>query len=61
MANVANDWRNELAHEKRTYEPDINTVDAVRLVEHLNYSIILRKAGYNTEEISNILENTLVR
>lgn len=61
LANVANDWRNELAHEKRTYEPDINTVDAVRLVEHLNYSIILRKAGYNTEEISNILENTLVR
>lgn len=61
LTKAANDWRNELAHEKRTYEPDINTVNAVRLVEHLNYSIILRKAGYSTEEISSILENTLIR
>ena len=57
LMKAANDWRNELAHEKRSYEPDLNTVKAVRLVEHLNYCIVLRKAGYNDDEISAILEN----
>ena len=61
LTKVANDWRNELAHEKRSYEPDENTVMAIRLVEHLNYSIVLRIAGYSDEEISAILENTLAR
>ena len=61
LTKAANDWRNELAHEKRSYEPDENTVMAIRLVEHLNYSIVLRIAGYSDEEISAILENTLAR
>lgn len=61
LTRAANDWRNELAHEKRSYEPDENTVKSIRLVEHLNYSIILRIAGYSDEEISAILENTLAR
>ena len=61
LMKAANDWRNELAHEKRSYEPDLNTVKAVRLVEHLNYCIVLRKAGYNDDEISAILECTLAR
>ena len=61
LMKAANDWRNELAHEKRTYEPDLNTVKAVRLVEHLNYCIVLRTAGYNDDEISAILERTLAR
>lgn len=55
LTRAANDWRNELAHEKRSYEPDENTVKSIRLVEHLNYSIILRIAGYSDEEISAIL------
>ena len=61
LMRAANDWRNELAHEKRSYEPEPNTVKAVRLVEHLNYSIILRQVGYSDDEISEILVNTLAR
>lgn len=61
LAKAANDWRNELAHEKREYCPDVKAVHAIRLVEHLNYCIILRKAGYNNEEIKNILEGILAR
>lgn len=61
LAKAANDWRNGLAHEKREYCPDVKVVHAIRLVEHLNYCIILRKAGYNNEEIKNILEGVLAR
>ena len=61
LASAANLWRNELAHEKREYQPDVNVILAVRLVEHLNYCIILRKAGYNDEAIKSILAEVLVR
>lgn len=61
LADAANEWRNELAHEKREYEPNIKTVKAIRLVEHLNYSIILRTAGYSDEEIKVILNNCLIK
>lgn len=61
LAQAANSWRNELAHEKRTYCPDEDTIYAVRLVEHLNYCIVLRKAGYNDQEIKNIVDEILTK
>lgn len=61
LANAANEWRNELAHEKREYCPDVKAIRAIRLVEHLNYCIILRKAGYNNNEIKNIIQEILAR
>lgn len=61
LASAANLWRNELAHEKREYQPDVNVILAVRLVEHMNYCIILRKAGYSDEAIKSILTEVLVR
>ena len=61
LACVVNLWRNELAHEKREYEPNADVVTAIRLVEHLNYCIILRHAGYNDDEIKAILSEVLTR
>ena len=61
LAQVANDWRNELAHEKNEYQPDRRVVDAVRLVEHLNYCIVLRLAGYTDSQIKNFIEIVLTR
>ena len=61
LADAANEWRNELAHEKREYCPDVKAIRAIRLVEHLNYCIILRKAGYSNEEIKNIIQEILAR
>lgn len=61
LANTANLWRNELAHEKREYRPNEDVVDAVRLVEHLNYCIVLRHAGYGDEQIKAILSVILAR
>lgn len=61
LARAANQWRNELAHEKREYNPDENVIIAVRLVEHLNYCIILRHAGYSDKAIKFILEEVLTR
>lgn len=49
LASAANSWRNELAHEKREYQPDVDVVNAIRLVEHINYCIVLRQAGFNDE------------
>lgn len=61
LAEEANLWRNELAHEKRSYIPSVKTIRAVRLVEHLNYAIVLRQLGYDDGEIQELLENTLLR
>lgn len=61
LADAANEWRNELAHEKREYCPDVKAIRAIRLVEHLNYCIILRKAGYTNAETKTILEEILAR
>lgn len=61
FAKAANDWRNELAHEKRTYHPDINVIHAIRLVEHLNYCIVLRHAEYTDDEIKYIISELLAR
>lgn len=61
LAEVVNDWRNELAHEKREYEPDIRVIYAIRLVEHLNYCIVLRASGYTDKQIKAIIKYTLVR
>jgi len=61
LASTANLWRNELAHEKREYQPSVDVIAAVRLVEHLNYCIVLRYAGYNDEQIKAILSGILTR
>ena len=34
---------------------------AVRLVEHMNYCIVLRKAGYDDDQIKAIITEILVR
>lgn len=61
LAKEANEWRNELAHSKRSYEPNERTIHAVRLMEHMNYSIVLRELGYTDDEIADLLEFVLVR
>lgn len=61
LAKEANDWRNELAHDKREYVPNINAIKAIRLLEHINYAIVLRQAGYSDEEINYIIKEILVR
>ena len=61
LASAANLWRNELAHEKREYQPNVDVITAVRLVEHLNYCIVLRYAGYKDEQIKAILSDILIR
>ncbi len=61
LANVANSWRNELAHEKREYQPGVNVVNAVRLIEHINYCIVFRQAGYSDMQIQSIISTILDR
>ncbi|WP_139225881.1 hypothetical protein [Oribacterium sp. WCC10] len=61
LAEAANTWRNELAHEKREYHPDIKAVKSIRLVEHLNYAIVLRELGYEDAEIQKLLDQALIR
>ena len=61
LGHEANEWRNELAHSKRSYEPSIDTIRAIRLIEHFNYAIVLRQIGYDDEEIKGILKEILVR
>ena len=61
LAREANAWRNELAHDKREYIPTVDAIKAVRLVEHINYAIVLRHAGYNNVEIKGIISQLLVR
>lgn len=58
LAEEINQWRNELAHEKRDYSPSIKTVEAVRLVERLNYCIVLRHLHYTDENIREIMRIT---
>lgn len=60
LAKVASDWRNELAHEKRKVTPTWDTIRAIRLVEHLNYAIILREAGCSNITIKHIVDKVLV-
>lgn len=61
LTSVTNKWRNELAHEKREYEPDKNVIKGVRLVEHINYCIVLRHVGYVDEQIKLIVSDILAR
>ncbi|UKS29988.1 hypothetical protein LOZ80_14040 [Paenibacillus sp. HWE-109] len=61
LASIANQWRNELAHEKREHEPDQDVISSVRLVEHLNYCIVLRLAEYSDQEIKAIIDKILSR
>lgn len=61
LANTANLWRNELAHEKREYQPNIDVVRAIRLIEHINYCIVFRHAGYSDEQIKSIIAEILIR
>ena len=41
--------------------PSIEVIKAIRLVEHLNYAIVLRYAGYNDDETKEILRDLLAR
>lgn len=59
LASIANDWRNDLAHEKRKFKADLRTINAVHLVEHINYCIVLRRVGYSDAEIKEIVEKIL--
>lgn len=61
LADSASLWRNELAHEKREFIPDEKVIHAVRLIEHMNYCIVLREAGYDDEQIQLIISEILVR
>lgn len=61
LAEEINIWRNELAHEKRTYIPNENTLTAVRFLEHLNYAIVLRNIGYDDNEIKELLKCILTK
>ena len=61
LAHEVNQWRNELAHSKRSYEPKIDTIRAVRLLEHMNYAIVLRELGYGDSEIKELLGAILIR
>ena len=58
IATEINSLRNELAHEKREYQLSPTTVDAVRLVERLNYCIVLREIGCCENQITEILIKT---
>ena len=60
LGKEMNLWRNDLAHLKRQYKPSANTIRAVRLMEHLNYAIVLRKIGCNDNEIREILSHVLL-
>lgn len=56
LATVANEWRNEIAHEKRIAIPSEETIKAIRLVELLNYCIILRSAKFSNRSITQIVD-----
>lgn len=60
LARIANKWRNELAHEKHQFQPDRNTLEAVYLVEKINYCIVLREVGYSDKEINIILQSIFI-
>ena len=60
LGSEMNQWRNDLAHSKREYKPNSNTIRAVRLIEHLNYAIVLRELGYKDKEIKEILSHVLI-
>lgn len=55
LAHIANEWRNEVAHEKREAIPSSKTISAIRLVELLNYCIILRTSGFSNKKIMEIV------
>lgn len=61
LADVINEWRNDVAHEKRKMSPSADIINAVRMIERLNYAIILRTAGYSDDEIVLILDKILDR
>lgn len=59
LAHIANEWRNEVAHEKRKATPSSKTISAIRLVELLNYCIILRTSGFANKSIMAIVPRIL--
>ena len=61
LALITNEWRNEYAHEKRASVLTFDVVKSIRLLEHINYSIILRFAGYSDRHIKEILDFILIR
>lgn len=61
LAQVANDWRNEYAHEKRANRPSLDVIKSARLLEHINYAMFLRCAGYTDIYVKEILSTVLYR
>lgn len=61
IAKEANQWRNELAHSKRSYDPNLTTIKVVRLMEHMNYAVVLRQIGFQDDEIKEMLKYMLVK
>ena len=61
LAKEINDWRNDLAHGKGKYVPSEGTAAAVRLVERMNYCIVLRHLGYDDRQIQEILRETFTK
>ena len=59
LAHIANEWRNEIAHEKRQATPSSKTIFAIRLVELLNYCIVLRTAGFSNKKIIKMVPHML--
>lgn len=59
LAQKANKWRNELAHEKYEFDPDEDVINSIRLIEHINYCIAFRIVGYSDEEIATLVDQTL--
>lgn len=59
LAQKANKWRNELAHEKYEFDPDEDVINSIRLIEHINYCIAFRIVGYSDEEIATLVNQTL--
>ncbi len=60
LAQTINDWRNELAHAKCKFVPTQDVIAAVRLLECVNYCIILRQAGYSDTEIKIYIEDAIL-
>lgn len=48
-----------MAHDKRMFTPNEDVIHAIRLIEHINYCIVLREAGYSDDEIKLIINELL--
>lgn len=54
LAVATRKWRNELAHEKRVYDPNVDAANGIKLLESILYCIMLRRSSFTDEEIKAI-------